>query len=60
MYLAKQKVIKYLNKQDNEEKKNASLMLSLICAKISLAEVSWSHRVNLCGEDGDVWKLLND
>lgn len=55
------KLIKYLNKQDKDNKnKIKSLMLSLICAKISLPEVCWSHWVNLCGEDGDIWKLLND
>lgn len=55
------KLIKYLNKHDKDNKnKIKSLMLSLICAKISLPEVCWSHRVNLCGKDGDIWKLLND
>lgn len=55
-----EQLIKYLNKQDDEENKITSLLLSLICAKISLAKVCWGHRMNLCGEDGDVWKLLND
>lgn len=36
------------------------VVLGLVCAKIPLSKMCWSHWVHLCGQDSDVWELLDD
>lgn len=35
------------------------LSSGLVSAKIPLPEMCRSHWVNLCGQDGDIWELLD-
>lgn len=34
-------------------------VLGLVSAKVPLSKMCWSHWMNLCGQDGDIWKLLD-
>lgn len=35
------------------------VVLGLVGAKVPLSEMCWSHWMNLCGQDGDIWELLD-
>ena len=52
----------HLNKQDKIYLKWSAdhvPQVALVGAKVSLTEMRRSHRVNLRGQDGDIWELLN-
>lgn len=38
----------------------SSGFLELVCAKIPLSKMCWSHGMHLSGQNGDVWELLDD
>lgn len=35
------------------------VVLGLVSAKVPLSKMCWSHWMNLCGQDGDIWELLD-
>lgn len=52
------KTTKYTLKKKNETSVTSFWLLS-IGPKVPLSEMCRSHLVNFCGQDGDVWELLN-
>lgn len=35
------------------------VVLHLVGAKVPLSEMCWSHRVDFCGQNCDIWELLD-